>query len=125
MILKESLFCIINLYKKKYTKLWEQIANEFKEYNEYLIFESMNNFYLIDDTATYDYKSLLLFNQAFADKVRNSGNENYDRLLLIAGAENNIDYTFNNLYKLYNDSENKFALIIIYLMNLRRQMVIV
>jgi aryl-phospho-beta-D-glucosidase BglC (GH1 family) len=60
LILDENLYCILNLQndgnygnwlsrglevKDKYINLWKQIANEFKDYNDYLIFESMNNVY--------------------------------------------------------------------------------
>ena len=62
LIIKEELYCILNIYndgyygnwlswgieaKDKYINLWTQIANEFKEFNDYLIFESMNEVYLI------------------------------------------------------------------------------
>ena len=54
-IIKENMYCIINVYndglisnwlyegvkaKDKYIYLWSQIANEFKDYDELLIFES-------------------------------------------------------------------------------------
>ena len=54
LIIKEELYCILNIYndgyygnwlswgieaKDKYINLWTQIANEFKDYNDYLIFE--------------------------------------------------------------------------------------
>ena len=56
-IISYNMYCMINVYndaksgnwlseglnaKEKYIKLWEQISNEFKDYNEFLIFESMN-----------------------------------------------------------------------------------
>ena len=52
------MYCILNIHndgkdnnwlakgikaKEKYIYLWEQIAEEFKDYNQYLIFESMND----------------------------------------------------------------------------------
>ena len=69
LIIKEELYCILNIYndgyymywlsygmeaKDKYINLWTQISNEFKNYNNYLIFESFN----------YDYDTLFNFNQA-------------------------------------------------------------
>jgi len=34
--------------KDRYINLWTQIANEFKDYNEYLIFESIDEVYFFD-----------------------------------------------------------------------------
>ena len=63
IIIKENLYCILNVYndgyyekwlrrgmeiKDRYINLWTQIANEFKDYNEYLIFESMDEVYFLE-----------------------------------------------------------------------------
>ena len=52
LIIKQKLYCILNIYndgyygnwldmgieaKDKYINLWKQIANEFKDYNDYFI----------------------------------------------------------------------------------------
>ena len=42
-----------------YTNLWKQIANEFKDYNEYLIFESMDEIFFYDyKYSIFDYSTL-------------------------------------------------------------------
>ena len=53
-IIEKNIYCILTIYadtkewiigidsKDKYINIWKQIAEEFKDFNEYLIFESMN-----------------------------------------------------------------------------------
>ena len=123
-ITKEKMYCIINVHhdcgkgnwlsegmksKDKYTNLWTQIANEFKDYDEYLIFESMNEIKFNEDES-YDYVTLYFFNQVFVDVVRNSGGKNGERLLIISGAKNDIDLTYSSEYKLPIDPINKYAI---------------
>ena len=135
-ITKEKMYCIINIHhdgahghwltkgvsqKDKYINIWTQISNEFKNYNEYLIFESMNDVdFKIDQK--YDYITLLTLTQAFVDVVRNSGGYNGDRLLLISGANKDIEYTCSSEYKLPIDPSNKLAISIVY--NLPKQFAI-
>ena len=122
-ITKEKMFCIINIHhdgvsgnwlsegmksKDRFTNLWTQIANEFKDYDEYLIFESMNEINFTKGES-YDYVTLYIFNQAFVDIVRNSGGKNEERLLLISGAKNDIYMTYSSEYKLPIDPINKYA----------------
>ena len=126
LIIKEELYCILNVYndgyygnwlsrgievKDKYINLWAKIANEFRDYNHYLIFESMNDAFLYDPiTYIYNYDLLLNFNQAFIDTIRNSGENNRQRLLLIAGVNDDLDMTFSSKYKIPVDPSNKLAL---------------
>ena len=126
LIIKEKLYCILNIYndgnfgnwlsmgievKDKYINLWVQIANEFRDYNHYLIFESMNEAYFYDPiTYIYDYDLLLNFNQAFIDTIRNSGGNNIKRLLIIAGVHDDLDLTCISEYKIPIDTSNKLAL---------------
>jgi len=126
IIIKEKLYCILNVHndgyygywlergmevKEKYINLWTQIANEFKDYNEYLIFESMNNVYFLDyDTYDFDYTALINLNQAFVDIIRNSGGNNIERLLIIAGVNDDLELTRSSKYKIPVDQSNKLAL---------------
>jgi endoglucanase len=105
LIVNSNLYCILNIYndgnygnwlwigmdsKDKYFNLWKQIANEFKDYNEYLIFESMNEVYFFSYyTFSFDYDILFSLNQAFVDTIRNSGGNNIERLLIVAGTNSN------------------------------------
>ncbi|MDF2845225.1 MAG: Cellulase [Herbinix sp.] len=81
--------------KAKYTKVWQQIANTFKDYDEHLIFESMNE--VFDGTyntpnTTY-YSNINAYNQIFVDTVRQTGGNNSSRWLLIPGWNTDINYT--------------------------------
>jgi len=123
-----NMYCIINIHhdckddnwlskgvnaKNMFIKFWKQISNEFINYDEHLLFESMDNpnFYYSDNN--YDFKSLLILNQAFIDTVRNSGGNNRYRLLLISGGDSQIDLMASN-YKIPKDPHNKFAITINY-----------
>jgi len=123
-VVESKLYCIINLYrdghqgnwllqgissKDKFIYLWTQIANEFKNYNEYLIFQSMDQVvYKIGNN--YDYLTLLNLNQAFVDTVRNTGGKNSDRLLIVVGMNQDPELTCVSLYKMPIDPSRKLAI---------------
>ena len=127
-VINNDMYCIINVHhdgvgdnwlskginaKDKFIDLWSQIADEFKSYDEHLIFENMNQpKYEID--YLYDYKTINVLTQAFVDTIRNSGGNNNYRLLLIAGANKEIDLTCFSDFKLPIDPANKFAISINY-----------
>jgi endoglucanase len=84
--------------KAKYQKVWQQIANTFVNYDEHLIFESMNEEFdgnYSNPNPTY-YTNLNAYNQIFVDTVRQTGGNNSARWLLIPGWNTNIDYTVGN-----------------------------
>ena len=84
--------------KAKYKACWEQIADRFKNYDEHLIFESMNE----EFDGTYGtpnktaYNNINDYNQIFVDTVRQTGGNNDRRWLLIPGWNTNINYTADN-----------------------------
>ena len=130
LIIKENLYCILNLHndgdeegwlsrgmeiKDRYINLWTQIANEFKDYNEYLIFESMDKVFFSDNIKrNFDFSTLTKLNQAFVDTIRNSGGNNIERLLIIAGADDELIMTCSSDYKMPVDQSNKLAVSIHY-----------
>ena len=78
--------------------LWTQIANRFKGYSDYVIFEGFNEAVgstqrgiSMLDNEIYDYVNAL--NQTFVDAVRATGGNNADRMLIISGYNTNIDKT--------------------------------
>jgi len=84
--------------RAKYKACWKQIANKFKDYDEHLIFESMNEEF--DGTygtpnSTY-YSNINTLNQIFVDTVRQTGGNNAMRWLLVPGWNTNIEYTAGN-----------------------------
>lgn len=84
--------------RAKYQACWEQISGRFKDYNEKLIFESMNevgadaNKESKKEVAAY-YKNINAYNQVFVDTVRKSGGNNDKRWLLIPGIDTSTSLT--------------------------------
>ncbi|MDP4179962.1 MAG: cellulase family glycosylhydrolase [Bacillota bacterium] len=100
---------------KKYTAIWTQISNYFKDYPSNLILESLNeegcwdtiwNRYSgstgADKTRAYDILNNI--NQKFVDIVRASGSNNSSRCLLIAGYATDIDLTCDANFKMPKDT---------------------
>ena len=130
LIVNEKLYCILNVHNDGfytnwlirgmevidiYTNLWKQIANEFKDYNEYLIFESMDEIFFYDyKYSIFDYSTLTNLNQAFVDTIRNAGGNNIERLLIVAGANDEFQMTCDSRYKMPVDQSNKLAVSIHY-----------
>lgn len=81
---------------EKYEAVWKQIAERFAEYDEHLIFESMNEefdgTYSGDPNVEY-YENLNTYNQIFVDTVRASGGKNGHHWLLVPGWNTDIEYT--------------------------------
>ena len=89
--------------KEKYSIFWKQIANKFLNYDEHLVFESMNELYFVHFT-------LLNSTQAFVDAIRNSGGFNKERLLVISEISNEIELNDYYEYELPIDPANKLAI---------------
>ena len=81
--------------KAKYEAVWQQIADKFKDYDEHLIFESMNEEFNNDygKPVAEAYANINAYNQIFVDTVRGTGSNNTKRWLLIPGWNTNIEYT--------------------------------
>lgn len=93
--------------KAKYEAVWKQVAERFKDYDEHLIFESMNEEF--DNTYgkpnAKGYENINSYNQIFVDTIRKTGSNNAKRWLLIPGWNTNIEYTAGNYgFAIPNDS---------------------
>jgi endoglucanase len=88
--------------KAKYKAVWQQIASTFKDYDEHLIFESMNE--VFDGTYEWQnpgvpypnanyYQNINDYNQIFVETVRPISLNNAKRWLLIPGWNTDIDLT--------------------------------
>lgn len=108
--IKNDLYCIINLHheepwlkanmatvetdKANLSKVWSQIADRFKSYDERLLFESFNEVLSIDknwtSTNVSDYRAINILNQTFVDTIRASSGYNKERFLIVPtyGASN-------------------------------------
>ena len=109
---------------KKYTRIWEQLCEAFKQESDYLMFESLNEEGHWDqlwnrysgstDGKAESYGLLNEINQTFVDIVRKSGGNNTKRHLLIAGYATDIDLTCDPLFVMPNDKENRCAVSVHY-----------
>ena len=95
--------------KDNYINFWKQIANQFEDNDEHLIFETLSE---IDNKIKYF--NVLNFTQDFIDTIRNSEGFNKERLLIIPEMATEIE--LNDFYelKLPNDPLNKTAISIQY-----------
>ncbi|MCH5274985.1 MAG: cellulase family glycosylhydrolase [Lachnospiraceae bacterium] len=76
--------------KEKYAAVWEQIAERFKDYDEHVIFESMNEVTGGGSAVAEDTAIICDFNQIFVDTVRATGSNNAYRWLSVPGRYTNI-----------------------------------
>lgn len=84
--------------KAKYQKVWQQVASRFQNYDQRLIFESMNEEFdgQYGQPTQPCYSNINSYNQIFVDTVRRAGGNNNARWLLVPGWNTNIDYTAGN-----------------------------
>ncbi len=91
--------------RAKYKACWQQIANVFKDYDEHLIFESMNEEF--QSNSETDYPNINAYNQIFVDTVRQTGGNNDKRWLLVCGRntdiDNSVEYLQKEIFKLPTD----------------------
>lgn len=108
----------------KATKIvWNQIAEHFKDYSDYLIFEGFNEAlgsHRESDSLTedeiYDYVNDM--NQVFVDTVRATGGNNKNRILIASGYWTNIDNTTKDSFLMPEDSaEDKMMVSVHYIDN--------
>ncbi len=81
--------------KEKYAACWKQIAEKFKNYDEHLIFESMNEEFdgSYGNQKFWAYDNINAYNQIFVDTVRKTGGNNAKRWVLMPGWNTDIDQT--------------------------------
>lgn len=139
-ILDEDMYVILNLHwdggwleklpedhdecMKKYSSIWNQIADEFSGYDDYLIFESQNEelgwntlwnkWSGSTDGKAESYGYVNEINQTFVNIVRNSGGNNTQRHLLISGYNTDIELTCDPLFKMPDDPAGKCAVSVHY-----------
>jgi endoglucanase len=94
-------------------KLWTQIANNFKNYDDYLLFAGTNEVMFPGDFGppTAEYQSIQNgFNQVFVDTVRATGGNNAKRHLAVQGFTTNIDSTVSGFIKPADSATNRMFL---------------
>lgn len=108
----------------KFTRIWEQIAESFKDYDDRLMFEGLNEEAGYDSVwnqygsstegkdIAYGYVNTL--NQTFVDTVRASGGNNAERHLLVAGYYTDVVRTCDEMFVVPNDPANRVAVSVHY-----------
>jgi endoglucanase len=94
-------------------KLWTQIANHFKNYDDYLLFAGTNEILFHGDYGrpTAEYQNVQNgFNQVFVDTVRATGGNNAKRHLMVQGFNTNIDWTYDGFVKPNDSVANRLFL---------------
>jgi len=77
-----------------YKKLWTQIANTFKDYDNHLLFAGTNEIHFDYGVPSAENCSVQAsFNQAFIDAVRATGGNNASRTLVFQGYNTDINNT--------------------------------
>ncbi len=117
----QDMYCIINVHhdgaeqtgwlrvgaedlapvKEKFAAVWKNIAERFRNYDEHLIFEAMNEVVgpdNSDDGIKKDMQVIMELNQLFVDTVRATGGNNAKRWLSVPGRYTNIVNTTNEKY---------------------------
>lgn len=76
--------------QEKFEAVWRHIAERFKDYDEHVIFESMNEVTGDDGDLAGDTANINALNQIFVDTVRSTGSNNTKRWLSVPGRYTNI-----------------------------------
>ena len=108
---------------KKYSSIWTQLCDEFKNYGDRLVFESQNeelgwsslwNRWGGTEGKAESYALVNEVNQTFVDIVRSSGGNNEKRHLLISGYNTDIELTCDSLFEMPSDPANRCAVSVHY-----------
>ena len=108
---------------KRYTAMWEQICENFRDYGDHLMFESQNeelgweslwNKWKGTDGKDESYQLVNEVNQKFVDIVRSSGGNHPERHLLISGYNTGISETCDPLFKMPSDPAGRCAVSVHY-----------
>ena len=116
-----------------YRGMWRQIAEYFKDYSDYVIFESANEelgarfdedspLFCKDSIVSYltdDERFALTneVNQVFVDTVRATGGNNAGRFLLIAGYGTAIDSTLDRRFQMPADTAERKLMVSVHYYN--------
>lgn len=108
---------------KKYNAIWTQLSDEFRDYGDYLMFESQNeelgwssvwNQWGGTEGKDVSYGYVNAINQEFVDIVRASGGNNEQRHLLISGYNTDITLTCDSLFEMPDDPAGRCAVSVHY-----------
>ena len=109
--------------KKFVTSVWQQVSEEFSDYDEHLVFETMNEPRLTGDNSNewwFNVNSpnakvktaieiINELNQSAVDTIRATGGNNASRLIMCPGYDASLDGAVNSYYKLPADKADMVA----------------
>lgn len=81
--------------EEKFAAVWNNIASSFRDYDEHLILESMNEVRGENMTVAEENAVIMKLNQIFVNTVRGTGSNNAKRWLMMPGKYNFIDSVCN------------------------------
>ncbi len=97
--------------RTKFSNLWTNIANEFKDYDGRLLFEGYNE--MLDSGNTWNaprnnasYQAVNDYAQAFVDAVRATGGNNAERNLIVNTYVSSVDQAVLDNFVVPNDSSS-------------------
>ena len=108
---------------KRYTRMWEQISDNFKDYSDHLMFEAQNeelgwndiwDQYSNSGDKEKSYSLVNEVNQKFINTVRATGSNNSYRHLLISGYNTDLNLTCDPLFEIPYDPVNRLAVSVHY-----------
>lgn len=91
--------------KTKYISVWKKIAATFKNYDEHLLFEAMNDICATTDTAK-DAEEINELNHSFISVVRSTGANNEQRWLILSGLDSEISGITASTFTVPEDAGN-------------------
>ena len=138
-VIDADMYCIINIHwdngwvnkfpdekdecMKRFETMWTQIADSFKDYGDYLMFESQNeelgweslwNPWGGTEGKAESFALCNEINQKFVDVIRSSGGNNPQRHLLISGYNTGIDRVCDPLFRMPDDPAQRMAVSVHY-----------
>lgn len=81
---------------KRFCALWEQLATRFKNYNDKVMFESINEVYFLEGDENSQNEKVKTLSNAFYQIVRNSGGNNTTRMLVFPTTSTNHNLIYSN-----------------------------
>ena len=108
---------------RRFTRYWEQISDNFKDYGDHLMFEAQNeelgwntvwNRWGGTNGKAEAYAMVNEVNQTFVDTVRASGGNNSMRHLLISGYNTDVELTCDPMFRMPDDPAGRMAVSVHY-----------
>jgi endoglucanase len=91
----------------KQKALWQQIAVNFRGFDEHLLFAGTNEVHSNTNPTSENFTVQMSYNQTFVDAVRSTGGKNAYRNLVIQAYNTNIDQAVSNLIRSKDSVANR------------------